>query len=112
MFPPALVAGMLSPQVSTVIRSLLSKTVPAAELGAVYTVLGCLEAAIPLAASPLLTVIYNSSLASLPGAVYLAEAGFMLLDLGLFLAVLLLLSLHRPYTSLHPAQPEAVQAAE
>ena len=103
---------MLSPQVSTVIRSLLSKTVPAAELGAVYTVLGCLEAAIPLAASPLLTVIYNSSLASLPGAVYLAEAGFMLLDLGLFLAVLLLLSLHRPYTNLHPAEPEAVQAAE
>ena len=95
---------MLSPQVSTVIRSLLSKTVPAAELGAVYTVLGCLEAAIPLAASPLLTVIYNSSLASLPGAVYLAEAGFMLLDLGLFLAVVVL--------SLHRAQPEAVQAAE
>ena len=64
--------------------------------------LGCLEAAIPLAAAPLLTEIYNNTLEtfpgeisviiiittlSSPGAVYLALAGFVLVDLLLFLVV-------------------------
>ena len=91
----ASVCGVMSPQVSTVIRSLLSKTVPEADLGKVYTLLGCLEAAIPLAASPLLTVIYNNSLDTFPGAVYLAEAGFMLVDLVLFFVVIILFRLHQ-----------------
>ena len=80
---------------STVIRSLLSKTVPEADIGSVFTLLGCLEAATPLAASPLLTVIYNTSLDTFPGAVYLAEAAFMLVDLGLFLVIIILFTLHQ-----------------
>ena len=69
--------------------------------------LGCLEAAIPLAAAPLLTEIYNNTLETLPGeipviiilntstlsspgAVYLTRAGFVLVDLLLFLVVALL----------------------
>ena len=59
--------GLLGPQVSTVIRSQLSKAVAERELGKVYTLLGCLEAAVPLAASPLLTEIYNNSLQTFPG---------------------------------------------
>ena len=55
------------------------------ELGKVYTLLGCLEAAVPLAASPLLTEIYNNTLQTFPGAVYLARAGLVLVDLVLFL---------------------------
>ena len=94
-FVIACVCGVMSPQVSTVIRSLLSKTVPGADLGKVYTLLGCLEAAIPLAASPLLTVIYNNSLDTFPGAVYLAEAGFMLVDLVVFIVVITLFTLHQ-----------------
>ena len=39
------------------------------ELGKVYTMLGCLEAAIPLAASPLLTEIYNNTLETFPGEI-------------------------------------------
>ena len=80
----------MSPQVSTVIRSLLSKTVPEADLGKVYTLLGCLEAAVPLAASPLLASIYSSSLKTFPGAVFLAEAGFMLVVLVLFIMIIIL----------------------
>lgn len=79
--------GLLGPQVSTVIRSQLSKAVAERELGKVYTLLGCLEAAVPLVASPLLTEIYNNSLQTFPGAVYLARAGFVLVDLVLFLVV-------------------------
>ena len=41
------------------------------ELGKVYTMLGCLEAAIPLAASPLLTEIYNNTLETFPGQISL-----------------------------------------
>ena len=59
--------GLLGPQVSTVIRSQLSKAVAERELGKVYTLLGCLEAAVPLVASPLLTEIYNNSLQTFPG---------------------------------------------
>ena len=59
--------GLLGPQVSTVIRSQLSKVVTERELGKVYTMLGCLEAAIPLAASTLLTEIYNNTLGTFPG---------------------------------------------
>ena len=61
--------GLLGPQVSTVIRSQLSKVVTERELGKVYTMLGCLEAAIPLAAAPLLTEIYNNTLETFPGEI-------------------------------------------
>ena len=102
----ASLCGLMSPQVSTVIRSLLSKTVPEADLGKVYTLLGCLEAAIPLAASPLLTVIYNNSLDTFPGAVYLAGAGFMMGDPVLFLVVITLFKLHqRRYNVVAQQQP-------
>lgn len=79
--------GLLSPQTSSVIRSLLSKVVQESELGKVYTMLGCLEAAIPLAASPLLTEVYNNTLDTFPGAVFLTQAGFIAIDLVLFLLV-------------------------
>ena len=83
--------GVLAPQVSTVIRALLSKKVPEYELGKVYTFLGSLEALTPLATSPLLTVIFNSSLDTIPGAVYIAKAVFISAVLILFLVITLLL---------------------
>ena len=53
----------------------------------VYTLLGCLEAAIPLLASPVLTEVYNNTLETFPGAVFLIQAAFMVVDLILFLVV-------------------------
>jgi len=82
--------GLMSTQVSTVTRSLLSKVVPDTELGKVYTMLGCLEAAVPLVASPILTIVYNNTLNTFPGSVYLTEAGAMMLAVGLFFTVALL----------------------
>jgi len=82
--------GLMSTQVSTVIRSLLSKVVPDTELGKVYTMLGCLEAAIPLIASPILTIVYNTTLDTFPGSVYLTEAAAMVVAVGLFSTVALL----------------------
>ena len=83
-FSLALCLGLLSPQVSTVIRSTLSKAVAEHDLGKVYTVLGCLENALPLLAAPLLTVLYNSTLDSFPAAVYLAQAGLIAVVVGMF----------------------------
>ena len=100
LYIAACIIGVLSPMVSTVIRSLLSKTVPETDLGKVYTVLGCCEAAVPLASTPLLTLIYNVSLESFPGAVYLAEAGFILTDIILFIIIAVLVKLHSRYQTL------------
>ena len=77
----------MSTQVSTVIRSLLSKVVPATELGKVFTMLGCLEAAVPLIASPILTIVYNNTLNTFPGSVYLTQAAAMVVAVGLFSTV-------------------------
>ena len=53
----------------------------------VYTLVGCLEAATSLAAAPVCSTIYKYSLVTFPGAVYLYEAGCMLVVLVLFLVV-------------------------
>eukprot|EP00092_Neocalanus_flemingeri_P012562 GFUD01013540.1.p1 GENE.GFUD01013540.1~~GFUD01013540.1.p1 ORF type:complete len:490 (+),score=71.29 GFUD01013540.1:897-2366(+) len=87
--------GLMSTQVSTVIRSLLSKVVPDTDLGKVYSMLGCLEAAIPLIASPVLTIVYNSTLDTFPGAVYVTEAGIMGMALILFATVAYLMKKDR-----------------
>ena len=73
------------------------------DLGKVYTLLGCLEAAVPLAASPLLTIIYNNTIDTFTGAVYLAEAGFMLVVLTLFIVIIILFSLHQSRYSSVPS---------
>ena len=80
---------------STVIRSLLSKVVPDTDLGKVYSMLGCLEAAIPLVASPVLTIVYNSSLETFPGAVYVTEAGIMGVAVVIFATVAYLMQKDR-----------------
>ena len=59
------------------IRSLLSKLVPATDLGKIYVVLGSLEILVPLCASPVFTVLYTTSLDSWPGLVYAVDAALV-----------------------------------
>jgi len=75
------------PMVSSVARSLLSKQVPLSSLGSLYSALGGLEAAVPFFAAPLLTVLYNSSIAYWPGLVFLARSGIIALASILYLLV-------------------------
>ena len=84
---------MMGPQVSTVIWSLLSKTVPETDIGKVCTLVGCLQAVTTLAAAPVLRTIYNASLVTFPGAVYLYEAACMLVVLMIFFLVETLLKM-------------------
>jgi len=67
--------GFLSAFAAIVIRSMLSKCVNKSDLGKIYSLLASLEAAVPLFASPLFTVVYNSTLDIFPGAVFLVQAG-------------------------------------
>jgi len=53
---------------------MLSKCVNKSDLGKIYSLLGSLEAAVPLLAAPLFTVVYNSTLETFPGAVFLVQA--------------------------------------
>ena len=56
-------------QSSMAIRSLMSKLVPATDLGKIYATMGALENLVPIAVSPGFTILYNNSLDSWPGLV-------------------------------------------
>lgn len=84
---------MMGPQVSTVVWSLLSKTVPEADIGKVSTLVGCIQSVTILLSSPVLRTIYNVNLVTFPGAVYLYEAACMLVVLIIFFLVETLLKM-------------------
>jgi len=72
--------GFLSAFAAIVIRSMLSKCVNKSDLGKIYSLLASLEAAVPLFASPLFTVVYTSTLETYPGTVFLVQAAIFLLS--------------------------------
>jgi len=94
IFMLGLVLGMMGGQISVAIRSLLSKVTPVAELGKVYSLLAGLEAAVPLAASPLFSVIYNNTLDTFVGCVFLVEAGLVGASTIVFCYIFYLLRTH------------------
>jgi len=72
--------GFLSAFAAIVIRSMLSKCVNKADLGKIYSLLASLEAAVPLFASPLFTIVYTSTLETFPGAVFLVQAAIFVVS--------------------------------
>jgi hypothetical protein len=63
----------------------VSRSVVKSELGKVFSLLASLEAAVPLFAAPLFTFVYNNTLSSFPGAVFLVQAGLFVLSCFIFL---------------------------
>ena len=57
------------------------------EIGKVFSLLASLEGAVPLAMTPLCTEIYNSTMETFTGAVYVVEAGLVGLSGIIFLYV-------------------------
>jgi len=84
--------GCISSLSGIVIRSMLSKLVPPYELGKVYSLLASLEASVPLFATPLFTYVYNSTIESLPGAVFLVLAAIFAVSLSVFTYIFYLLT--------------------
>ncbi|XP_068219406.1 probable peptidoglycan muropeptide transporter SLC46 [Palaemon carinicauda] len=72
------VVGGFSGLAALVNRSILSKIVPDEEIGKVFSMTAAFEAAVPLMSSPLYTLVYNTSIKSFPGAVYLMTSLFFL----------------------------------
>ncbi|XP_064095307.1 probable peptidoglycan muropeptide transporter SLC46 [Macrobrachium nipponense] len=70
------VVGGLSGLAALVNRSILSKIVPDEEIGKVFSMTAAFETAVPLMSSPVYTLVYNNSITSFPGAVYLMTALF------------------------------------
>lgn len=73
-------SGFLSAFAAIVIRSMLSKCVNKSDLGKIYSLLASLEAAVPLFASPLFTIVYTSTLETFPGAVFLVQAAIFVVS--------------------------------
>jgi len=85
------VCGFLAAFSSIVIRSMLSKCVAKAELGKIFSLVACLENAVPLFAAPLFTFVYTKTLETWPGAVFAVQAGIFLISAMGFLSVYLTL---------------------
>ena len=84
--------GLFGGQASIAIRSLLSKLLPTCDLAKVYCTMGVLENLVPLLVSPGLTLLYNSTLATWPGAVYAVEAAILATAAATFALVIRLLA--------------------
>ena len=54
-------------------------------VGAIFAFLAAMECLTPLPASPIYTYVYNSTLSTFPGAIYLISAGFFVVVFGIFL---------------------------
>jgi len=66
-------------------RSIISKLVPADELGKIYSLFGVSEALMPLAYGPLYTFIYSRTIETFPGAYFIAGSGLTLPAFFIFL---------------------------
>jgi len=76
--------GCIGLLAGTAIRSMLSKSVPPGELGKIYSLLGSLEAAVPLFMAPLFTTVYNSTIEYFPAAVFIVMTALFTVNLVLF----------------------------
>jgi len=85
-------SGFLSTLSAIVIRSILSKVVVKSELGKIFSMVASLEAAVPLFAAPLFTFVYNHTLDSFPGAVFLVQASLFVLSCLIFIYLYFLLA--------------------
>jgi len=84
--------GFLGSLSAIVIRSMLSKSVVKSELGKVFSLLASLEAAVPLFAAPLFTWVYNNTLDTFPGAVFLVQASLFAFSCGIFVYIYVVLN--------------------
>jgi len=69
------VAGLLVNSCVIAIRSMLSKFVPADEIGKVFAVMGALDGVLPMASVSLYNLVFQASIGTFPGAQFFFGAG-------------------------------------
>ncbi|KAK7793072.1 hypothetical protein R5R35_013516 [Gryllus longicercus] len=72
------------------VRSILSTSVPKADIGKVFSIVASVESLVPIAAGPVYTLLYNGTIQSFPGAFFLLSAGLFAVDVLLLLGVVVL----------------------
>ncbi|ODN04335.1 Thymic stromal cotransporter [Orchesella cincta] len=78
------IPGVMGPLSS---RSLASKCVLRDERGKVFAFLGCIEALVPLIAVPLYSLIYSSTLRTVPSAIYYVSAAICFTNFLIFITL-------------------------
>nr|CAD7259524.1 unnamed protein product [Timema shepardi] len=84
------VVEMLAGAGGITMRSMASKLVPSDELGKMNSLFGICEIAAPLVYSPMYSLVYASTLKTLPGAVYLLGAALLVPAAAMFMTMYLL----------------------
>lgn len=79
---------------TVIIRSKLSKVIPASDLGKVFSFLSSLESAVPLFSGPLMTLVYNTTIETFSGGVYIFEAGIYCIMLTIISYIFHLVNRH------------------
>ena len=88
--------GLIAQAPAIVIRSYISKVVPADELGSVFSMVASLEACVPLVTSPLFTYVYKQTIDTFPSAIlFISAALYLLITINLSI-VFTLVRLARP----------------
>nr|CAD7457945.1 unnamed protein product [Timema tahoe] len=94
--------GFLSNISSPLCRAIIANSVQPHEVGKVFALTSSLEAITPLAAGPIYTLLYNSTLNYFPGALYVLSAAMFLADVILMGVVFFI---QRRYTSTDENNP-------
>lgn len=85
IFIPAVSLRIMSAVVSPMVRSLLSKIIPHAEIGQIFAFGISLESLIAMTAGPMYTIIYTNSINVFPGAFVLIPFSLHIINLLLFM---------------------------
>ena len=72
-----------------------SQVSPEHDLGKIFSLLSCLESAVPLITGPALTLVYNATIAFYPGAIYIVIAGIYAATAGVLALTFVLMRLSR-----------------
>lgn len=83
----ACAVGFLGGVSGPLCRSLVSKTVPLEDIGAVFALTSVVEALTPIAASPIYTYVYNATLLTFPGTFYIVSSAIFAVDVILLSCV-------------------------
>lgn len=86
----ACAVGVLGGVSGPLCRSIISKTVPLEDIGAVFALTSVVEALTPIAASPLYTFVYNATLLIFPGTFYMVSSALFAVDVILLSCVITL----------------------
>lgn len=94
-FYVGIIFGAFGPIVAPVLRSMISKKVPAEERGKIFSILSVFDNAVPILSGVMYSQLYNATINSTPSAIYWLTIGSQLTVLFLVLIIYFLPGFHR-----------------